>query len=191
MTVLALTGCAPSQEDIAACRKQFADHQMLLGENGNPGRTDFTPKMAARWDASYAEFGRLGKSAKGDDCPDRFRTMKADISDLEAVLYKIDDYDVARMIRRVEADLARDDAKNRASYNDYVLITLLRTLRERGVDAEKALAPLVAHVDAAAPNSPEQAAAMVTLYNAAASNAAFADFKEALESIRNYEPDAE
>ena len=191
MTVLTLTGCGPSREDIAACRKQFADHQQLLGENGNPGRKDFTPKMTARWDASYAEFGRLSKSASADDCPDRFRAMKADISDLESVLYKIDDYDVARMIRGAEADLARDDALNRAASTEYVLIALLRTLRERGADAEKALAPLVARVDAAKQDSKEQSAAMVALYNVAASNAAFADFKEALESIGDYELDQE
>ena len=32
---------------------------------------------------------------------------------------------------------------------------------------------------------------MVALYNAAAGNAAFADFTEALDSIRNYELDEE
>ncbi len=191
MTVLALTGCGPSPEDTAACRKQFADFQQLMGKNGNPGRKEFTPRMTARWDASYAEFGRLATSATGDDCPGEFRAMRADLGDLEAVLYKIDDYDVARMIRRAERDLARDDALSRAASTDYVLISLLRTLRDRGADAEKALAPLVAGVDAFEKDSPQQASAMVALYNVAASNAAFADFKEALESIQDYELDEE
>lgn len=192
MTVLSLTGCSPGPEDIAACRKQFADYQQMLGENGNPGSKDFTPNMTARWDGLYAEFGRLGKSASGEDCPDRFKAMRADASELEAVLYKIDDYDVARMIRNVEAEVARDDALSRAASTDYVLIMLLRTLRERGADAEKALAPLVARVDEAKPGDPsERAASMVALYNAAATNAAFADFKEAMESIGNYELDDE
>lgn len=191
MAIVALAGCGPSAEDTAACRKQFADHQQMLGENGNPGRKAFTPTMTARWDELHAAFGRLGKSATGDDCPDRLKAMTSEVSDLESVLYKIDDYDVARMIRRAEADLDRDDAMRRASFTDYVLITLLRTMRERGADAEEALAPLVARVDAAEPASPEQAKAMVALYNAAASNAAFADFQEALESIRNYELDEE
>ena len=187
----ALTACAPTQEDIAACRKQFADHQQLLEENGNPGRKGFTPTMTARWDQLHDEFSRLGESAADDDCPDRLRSMKAEVADVESVLHKIDDYDVALMIRDVEADIARDDARRRASFTDYVLITLLRTLRERGADAEKALAPLVARVDAAKQDSKEQADAMVALYNAAASNAAFADFKEALESIRDYDPTKE
>jgi hypothetical protein len=191
MTVLTLTACSPSPEDIAVCRKQFADYQQLLGENGNPGRKAFTPKMTARWDALDAEFGRLGKSATGDDCPGRFRSLRSDIGHLESVLYKIDDYDVARMIRHVEADLARDDALDRAASTDYVLISLLRTMRERGADAEKVLAPLVARVDASEPDSPQQAAAMVALYNVAASDAAFADFKEARESIADYELDEE
>ena len=188
MMVLALTGCGPGPEDIAACRKQFADHQQLLGENGNPGSKDFTPNMTARWDALYAKFGQLGKSASGEDCPDRFKAMRAETSELEAVLYKIDDYDVARMIRRAEADLEHAKSMGRSTSTDYVLITLFRTLRERGADAEKALAPLVARVDAAKPDdTSERAEAMVALYNAANSNAAFADFKEALESIGNYE----
>jgi hypothetical protein len=191
MTVLTLTACSPSPEDIAVCRKQFADYQQLLGENGNPGRKAFTPKMTARWDALDAEFGRLGKSATDDDCPGRFRALRSDIGHLESVLYKIDDYDVARMIRHAEADLARDDALDRAASTDYVLISLLRTMRERGADAEKVLAPLVARVDASEPDSPQQAAAMVALYNVAASDAAFADFKEARESISDYELDEE
>jgi hypothetical protein len=187
-----LAACAPSPEDVAACRQQFVDHQQLLGENGNPGRKGFTPKMTARWDALYAEFGRLGKSATGDDCPDRLKAMKAEVADLESVLYKIDDYDVARMIRRAEADLDHAEGVGRSYSTDYTLITLFRTLRERGADAEKALAPLVARVDAAKPDdTSERAAAMVALYNASASNAAFADFKEALESIQNYELDEE
>ena len=191
MTVLALVGCSPSPEDIAACRKQFADHQHLLGENGNPGRTGYTPKMTARWDALYAEFGRLGKRAAGDDCPGRFTAIKSDIGDLESVLSKIDDYDVALMTRRTEADLDRRAEKDGVSYaTDYVLITLLRTMRERGAEAEKALAPFVADVDATKPGA-ERAAAMVALYNAAASNAAFADFKEAMESIQDYDFDDE
>jgi hypothetical protein len=188
MILLALTGCGPGPEDTAACRKQFADHQQLLGENGNPGSKAFTPNMTARWDALYAEFGRLGKSASGEDCPDRFKAMRAETSELEAVLYKIDDYDVARMIRRAEADLEHAKSMGRSTSTDYVLITLFRTLRERGADAEEALAPLVARVDAAKPDdTSERDAAMVAVYNAANSNAAFADFKEALESIGNYE----
>jgi hypothetical protein len=190
-TVVALTGCSPSPEDIAACREQFADHQQLLGENGNPGRKEFTPKMTARWGALYVEFGRLGKSATGEECPGRFKAMKAEVSELEALLYKIDDYDVARMTQRAEANLDHAKSMGRSTSTDYVLITLFRTLHERGADAQKALAPLVGRVDAAEPNSPEQAAAMVALYNAAASNAAFADFKEALETIGNYELDEE
>ena len=192
MVVLALTGCGPSPEDVAACRQEFADHQQMLRKTGNPGRKDFTPNMTARWDALYAEFGQLGKSASDEDCPGRFKAMQAETSELEAVLYKIDDYNVALMIRGAEADLERDEGLRRAAYTDYVLITLLRTLRERGPDAEKALAPLVARVDAAKPRDDvERAAAMVALYNAANSNAAFADFKEALESIGNYELDEE
>jgi hypothetical protein len=191
LSVTTLTACGPSQEDIAACRRQFAGYQQLLGEKGNPGRKGFTPQMTTRWEELHAEFGRLGRSATGDDCPGRFKAMKAESSDLDAVLHKIDDYDVAQMIRGAEADLDRDDALRRASFTDYVLITLVRTMRDRGADAEKALAPLVARVDAADSDSPEQAAAMVALYNAAASNAAFADFKEALESIRNYDLDEE
>lgn len=191
LSLLTLTACGPSPEDVTACRKQFADHHQLLGENGNPGSKDFTPRMTARWDALYAEFGRLGKSATGDDCPGRFRAMKAEMADLEAVLHKIEDYDVALMTKRAEAKLEGDDALRRASFTDYVLITLLRTLRERGADAEKALAPLVARVDAAKQHSKEQSAAMVALYNTAASNAAFADFKEALQSIEDYELDEE
>lgn len=158
----------------------------MLGENGNPGSKEFTPKLTRRWDALYAGFGRLGKSATADDCPDRFKAMQAETSELEAVLYKIDDYDVARMIRRAEADLEHAKSMGRSTSTDYVLITLFRTLRERGAEAEKALAPLVADVDATKSGA-ERAAAMAALYNAAASNAAFADFKEALESIGNYE----
>jgi hypothetical protein len=192
MTVLALVGCSPGPEDIAACRKQFADHQQLLGENGNPGRKGFTPAMTARWDRLYAEFGRLGKTATGEECPDRLKALKIEVGELEAVLYKVDDYDVARMISRVDADLEHADEMGRAARTDYVLITLIRTMRESGADAEKALAPLVARVDAAKPGEDAaRASAMVALYNAAASNAAFADFKEAVESIQDYELDEE
>jgi hypothetical protein len=188
LTVAALSGCGASPEDVAACRKQFADHQQLLGENGNPGRKDFTPNMTVRWDALYAGFGRLGKSATAGDCPRRFEAMKTEVSELEAVLYKIDDYDVARMTQRAEADLDRARSQGRSTSTDYVLLTLFRTLNERGADAQKALAPLVARVDAAKPDdTSERAAAMVALYNAAAANAAFGDFKEALETIGNYE----
>jgi hypothetical protein len=189
MVVVALTGCgAQSPEAVAACRQQFADHQQLLGENGNPGREGFTPAMTARWDALYARFGRLGKSATADDCPDRFKALKTEVNELEAVLYKIDDYDVARMIAQAERDLEHAEGIGRSYSTDYVLITLFRTLRERGADAEEALAPLVARVDAAKPgDDADRAEAMVALYNAAAANAAFADFKEALESIGNYE----
>jgi hypothetical protein len=197
MTIAALAGCGPSAEDIAACRKLFTAHYRVLSENGNPGRKEFTPNMTAHWDTLHAQFGRLGKSATAEDCehtstgPRRFEALRVEVKDLEAVTYKIADYDVAWMIRDVEADLARDDAMRRASSTNYVLIMLLRTLRERGADAEKALAPLVGRVDAAEPDSPEQAAAMVALYNVAASNAAFADFKEALESIRDFKLDEE
>lgn len=190
--VAALAGCQPSPEEIAACRQQFADYEQTLDDDGNPGSKFFTPAMAGRWDALYARVDRLAESASGDECPDRLRALKAEIDELESVLHKIDDYDVARMIRDVESDLARDDALSRAARNDYVLITLLRTMRERGADAQKVLAPLVARVDAAKPNDEaERAAAMVALYNTATGNAAFADFEEALESIRNYELDPE
>jgi hypothetical protein len=115
--------------------------------------------------------------------------MDAEVRNLEAVLHKIDDYDVARMTRRAEADLDRTAQKQGASYaTDYVLITLLRTMHERGAEAQKALAPLVARADAAKPGA-ERAAAMVALYNTAASNAAFADFKEAMETVENYDFD--
>ena len=191
MTVLTLTGCAPSQEDITACRDWYRENTQAMSENGYPGRAGFTPKMTARWNELYARSGRLDGAASAEDCEGPLQDMVAEVTNLEAVLYKIDDYDVALMTKRAEARLERDDALRRASFTDYVLITLLRTLRERGADAEKALAPLVARVDAAKQDSKEQSAAMVALYNAAASNAAFADFKEALESIRNYEPDAE
>lgn len=192
MSTVALTGCGASPEDIAACREQFADHQQLLGENGNPGSKDFTPNMTARWDALYAGFGQLGRSATNEDCPRRFEAMTAEVSELEAVLYKIDDYDVARMTQRAEADLDHARSMGRSTSTDYVLITLFRTLHERGADAQKALAPLVARVDAAKPDdTSERAAAMVALYNAAAANAAFGDFKEALETIGNYELDEE
>jgi len=192
MSAVALTGCGSSPEDVAACREQFADHQQLLGENGNPGSKDFTPNMTARWNALYADFGQLGKSATHADCSRRFKAMKAEVSELEAVLYKIDDYDVARMTQMAEADLEHAESIGRSYSTDYVLIMLFRTLRERGADAEKVLAPLVARVDAAKPDdTAERAAAMVALYNAAASNAAFADFTEALESIRDYELDEE
>jgi len=197
MTIIALTGCGSRAEDVAACRRVFTAHYGVLTENGNPARKEFTPKMTARWDALHAQFARLGKSATAEDCehtpagPRRFVALRAEVKDLEAVIHKIADYDVSSMIRDVEADLARDDAMSRATFTDYVLITLLRTLRERGADAEKALASLATRVDAAEPDSPEQAVAMVALYNAAASNAAFADFKEALESIENYELDEE
>ena len=100
------------------------------------------------------------------------RLEKPEAGELEAVLYKIDDYDVARVISRVDADLDHADEMGRAARTDYVLITLIRTMRESGASAEKSLAPLVARVDAAKQDSREQAAAMVALYNAAASNAA-------------------
>ena len=191
MTVLALTGCGLSPEEIADCRRLYAAHYAVLNEHGNPGREEFTPKMAARWDVLHAQFGRLANSATAEDCeptptgPRRFKALRAEVKDLEAVLHKIADYDVAWMILDVEVELAREDAMSPASSTDYVLVTLLRTLRERGAEAEKALAPLVARVDAAERGGREQAAAMVALYNAANSNAAFADFKEALESIGN------
>ena len=192
MTVVTLAGCGPSPEDTAACREQFAEQTQAMSENGYPGRKGFTPRMTARWHALLAQSGRLDGSASADDCQGRLQAIVNEVTNLEAVLHKIDDYDVALMIRDAEADLERDERLRRAAYTDYVLITLLRTLRERGADAEKALAPLVARVDAAKPgDDAERAAAMVALYNAAASNAAFADFKEALESIRTYELDEE
>jgi len=191
LSLVTLTGCGPSPEDVAACREQFADHTQLMSEHGYPGRKGFTPRMTARWHALYAQFGRLDGSASADDCPGRFQAMAEEVTNLEAVLHKIDDYDVARMSRRAEAELDRNAERSGATYaTDYVLITLLRTMRERGADAEKALAPLVADVDATKPGA-ERAAAMVALYNAAASNAAFADFKEAAETIRDYEFDEE
>ena len=78
----------------------------VLSENGNPGRKEFTPKMAARWDALHAAVrpaGEVGdrrglrprRQARVDS-----RRCSAEVKDLEAVLYKIADYDVARMIRR-------------------------------------------------------------------------------------------
>jgi hypothetical protein len=187
MTMAALAGCGASPKDVAACRTQFAEHQKVLREDGNPGRKGFTPSMTARWDDLFAQFGRLGASATAEDCPGRFEELTAEISDLESVLHKIDDYDVALMMERAEAGLDRRSDKAGVSYStDYVLITLLRTMRERGAEAEKTLAPLVARADAAKPGA-ERAAAMVALYNAASSNAAFADFQEARESIDNYE----
>jgi len=192
VTIAVLAGCRASPEDVAACRKHFAEHQQLLQEHGNPGRKAFTPKMTARWDALDAEFGQLAKSASSDDCPDRLHAMKAEMMDLDSVLHKIDDYDVALMTKRAEARLDRTAQKQGASYaTDYVLITLLRTMHERGAEAQKTLAPLVARVDAAKPDTREQAAAMVALYNTAASNAAFADFQEARESIEHYDFDKE
>jgi len=186
-----LTACSPSPEDIAACRKQFADQHQLLGKESNPGRKAFTPKMTARWDVLEAEFGRLGKSATGDDCPDRLKAMKAEIGELEAVLHKIDDYDVVRITQRAEAKLNRTAKKQGVTYaTDYLLQTVLRTMQERGADAERTLAPLVARVDASKPGA-ERAAAMVALYNAAASDAAFADFNEAVETVEDYEFDEE
>ncbi len=191
MAVLTLTACSPSPEDVAACRDWYRENTQTMSENGYPGRPGFTPKMTARWNELYARSGRLDGAASAEDCEGPLQDMVAEVTNLEAVLYKIDDYDVALMTKRAEAKLERDDALRRASFTDYVLITLLRTLRERGSDAEKALAPLVARVDAARQDSKEQSAAMVALYNVAASNAAFADFKEALESVRDYELDEE
>jgi hypothetical protein len=189
LSLMTLAGCGPSPEDIAACRKQFADQTHAMREHGYPGHKGFTPRMNARWHALYAEFARLDGSASADACKGRLQAMDAEVRNLEAVLHKIDDYDVARMTRRAEADLDRTAQKQGASYaTDYVLITLLRTMHERGAEAQKALAPLVARADAAKPGA-ERAAAMVALYNTAASNAAFADFKEAMETVENYDFD--
>jgi len=191
VTVLALVGCSPNPEDVAACRDWYRENTQARSDHGYPGRAGFTPKMTARWNELYARSTRLDGAASVEDCEGPLSDMIAEVTNLEAVLYKIDDYDVALMTRRTEADLDRRAEKNGVSYaTDYVLITLLRTMRERGADAEKALAPLVADVDVTKPGA-ERAAAMVALYNAAASNAAFADFKEALESIQNYEFDDE
>ncbi len=191
LSLMTLAGCGSSPEDISACRNQFTAHYDELSEDGNPARKDFTPKMSDRWDELHKQFGQLAKSATAEDCKRRLQATEAEVTNLEAVLHKIDDYDVALMTRRAEADLDRRAKKHGASYaTDYVLITLLRTMRERGAEAEKAVAPLVASADTAKPG-PERAAAMVALYNAAASNAAFTDFKEALESIENYDFDDE
>lgn len=191
MMLVTLTACSPSPEDIAACRDWYRENTQAMSNNGYPGRAGFTPRMTARWNELYARSVRLDGAASVDDCEGPLQDMVAEVKNLEAVLYKIDDYDVALMTRRTEADLDRRAEKQGVSYAaDYVLITLLRTMRERGAEAEKALAPLVARADAADPGA-ERAAAMVALYNAAASNAAFADFKEVMESIRNYELDEE
>lgn len=191
LSLAALTGCGAGPEDDAACRKQFADQAHAMSEHGNPGRKGFTPKLTARWHELYGQFGKLEDTASADDCEGRLQAMEAEVTNLQAVLRKIDDYDVERMTLRAEADLDREAEKQGASYaTDYVLITLLRTMRERGAEAQKALAPLVADVDATKPGA-ERAAAMVALYNAAASNAAFTDFEEAMESIENYDFDEE
>jgi hypothetical protein len=189
LTLLTLTSCRSDEVATAECRQQFADHQQMLGENGNPGSKEFTPGLTARWDALYAEFGALGKSATADECPEELTTLKRRMKRVESVLYKIDDYDVARMIRAAEGDL--DDAvetNGPAARRDYVLQSLFRTLRESGADAQKSLAPFVEDADAVDPDDYSALSkAMVDLYNAAASNAAFADFKEALETIEDYE----
>jgi hypothetical protein len=189
-----LTSCGPDEKVAAAqCRQQFADHRQMLGENGNPGSKDFTPKLTARWDALYAEFERLSAAATDEDCPGKLTTMKRQMKRVEAVLYKIDDYDVARMIKRAESDLEHARKLRPAgAAPDYMLITTFRTLQTSGADARKSLAPYVARVDAVDPDKyADLSDAMVTLYNAAASDAAFADFKDALDTIQNYELDEE
>lgn len=185
MVAAALTACAPDPAEIAACRQQFADYQQKLGENGNPGRKEFTPKMTARWQVDYAEFGELGKSATADDCPERFDAKVKGVKSLEAVLYKIDDYDVDRMISRAEQDLEHAEKVRGAPIRDYVLQGLFARLRQSGAEAQEAFAPLVARADSA--TGQKRGEAMVALYNAAASNAAFADFKDALSTIEDYE----
>lgn len=192
LSLAALTACGSDEVSTAECRRQFADHRQTLGENGNPGREGFTPKLTARWDSLYAEFRRLGTSATSGDCPEKLRTMKARMKRVESVLYKIDDYDVDRVIRQAESDLEHSEELRGAATRDYLLIMTFRTLRERGADAQKSLAPYVARVDGINPDTYSAlSSAMVDLYNAAASDAAFTEFKEALDTIRNYELDEE
>jgi hypothetical protein len=189
LSLAALTSCRSDEVGTAQCRQQFAGYQHVLSENGNPGSKDFTPRLTARWKALDAEFRRLASSATADDCPAKFRTMKARVKRVESVLSKIDDYDVDRMIRKVESYVEHSAELSTAARRDYVLIMTLRTLRESGAAAQKSLASYVAAVDAVDPDKYSAlSAAMVELYNAAASDAAFADFKDALDTVKNYEP---
>ncbi|MFL6089981.1 MAG: hypothetical protein ACJ71Z_07555 [Aeromicrobium sp.] len=188
LLVATLSACGNDQAATAACRKQFAAQHELMDARGNPGHKDFTPGLTARWDALDAQFARLGTEATADDCPDRLAALKRRAKRVESVLHKLDDYDVARMLTAGERDLQADEDKLGAS-RDYVLITTARTMRESATAAERSLAPFVARVDAVDPAKYSAlAAAMVALYDAAASDAALADFKEARNSIHDYEP---
>lgn len=191
LSLAALTSCGPDEKVAAGdCRKAFADHVQVLDEKGNPGRKEFTPRLTARWDKLHADFEQLGAAATAKDCPERLARMKAQIKRVESVLYKIDDYDVARLTKQAEEDL--DHARSLrgpGAAPDYLLITTFRTLQTSGAEAQKSLAPYVARVDAVDPERYSQlSAAMVALYNAAASDAAFADFKDARDTIHDYEP---
>jgi len=189
LAIAPLTSCRSDEVATADCRKQFADQRQLLKEHGNPGSRDFTPKLTGRWKALSGEFGRLSTTATADDCPDRLTTMKAQVKRVESVLHKLADYDVARMTRESEADLKHAEELRGTGTPDYLLITTYRTLQASGADAQKSLAPYIADVDAIDPEKyAALAPAMVALYNAAASDAAFADFKDARDTIRNYQP---
>jgi hypothetical protein len=189
LSLVALASCRSDQVATADCRQQFAHERQSLAQDGNPGSKDFTPKLTARWDALYSEFGRLGKTATSEDCPDRLARTKAQVRRVESVLHKLDDYDVARMTREAEADFKHAEELRGAGPRDYVLITTFRTLQESGADAQKSLASYVAAVDSVDPDKYSALApAMVALYNVASSDAAFADFKDARDTIKNYEP---
>ncbi|HUS21762.1 MAG TPA: hypothetical protein VMZ66_07115 [Aeromicrobium sp.] len=190
LTFAALCGCGSPPENAGDCRKQFAAESHVLGKHGNPGSKDFTPKLTARWDRLSDGFERLSTSATAKDCPQKLTAMKRQTKRVESVLHKLDDYDVARMTRDAEGDLKRaQERRGPGAGPDYVLITTFRALQEASAEAQKALAPYVASVDAIDPDKYSKlAAAMVALYNAAASNAAFADFKDARDTIKNYEP---
>lgn len=188
LSLAALTSCRSEQVTAAQCQRQFAEQRHALGAKGNPGRRDFTPRLAARWARVDAEFGRLAKSATPGDCPEKLATLTTQMKRIESVLRKLDNYDVARMIRASEADL-RHAEKLRGGTPDYTLITTYRNLQDTGAAAQKSLAPYVAAVDAVDPAKYSALArAMVALYNAAASNTAFADFKDARDTIKNYQP---
>jgi hypothetical protein len=189
LSVAALTSCRSDKVATAECRHRFADQRQLLREHGNPGSKDFTPKLTARWKALSVGFGRLSTSATAEDCPRQLATMKAQVKRVESVLDKIEDYDVARMTREAEADLKHAEERRGTGTPDYLLITTWRTLQASATAAQKSLAPYVAAVDSVDPDRYSKLApAMVALYNAAASDAAFADFKDARDTIRNYQP---
>ena len=191
MTLAVLAGCGASPEDASQCRRHFAEQRQLLDKKDNPGRKDFTPKLTARWDKLHADFGRLARSATAQDCPDQLKTMTTQVKRVESVLHKLADYDVARMARAAEADLEHAE-QLRGGSPDYMLITTYRTLQESATAAQKSLAPFVERVDAINPDDYSALApAMVALYNAAASDTAFADFKDAWQTIKDYRPPQE